>query len=180
MVSTWRLENSYVITANMSVVGIVFAPTLNVPAPLISSFVEDQLAIFGAPIDEGESPISTHDNSKASSQTMDLRSPRKQMFSDLPTPAHNQTSFENTGMAPMHPTYANYQMAPQGDGGYGSLNDALRSPTVYQTASNGVPTQREQKTKKRESSMLGFALGSAGLPKKSSMSRLREEEGGKF
>ena len=91
---------------------------------------------------------------------MDLRSPRKQMFSDLPTPAYNQTSFENTGMAPMHPTYANYQpnyqMAPQGDGGYGSLNDALRSPTVYNTASNGVPTAREQKAKKRESSMLGF------------------------
>lgn len=112
---------------------------------------------------------------------MDLRSPRKQMFSDLPTPAYNQTSFENTGMAPVHPTYANYQMAPQGDGGYGSLNDALRSPTVYNTASNGVPTAREQKAKKRESSMLGFGLGgAAGVPKKGSMSRLREEEGGKF
>ena len=103
------------------------------------------------------------------------------MFSDLPTPAYSQTSFENgAGMAPMHPTYASYQMAPQGDGGYGSLNDALRSPTVYQSTSSGVPTARESRSKKRESSMLGFSLGSAGLPKKSSMSRLREEEGGKF
>ena len=180
----------------MCTVGIVFAPTLNVPAPLISIFVEDQNAIFGTPIDEAESPIATHDNkthlSAPSSQPMDLRSPRKQMFSDLPTPAYNQTTFQsfnppandnsnnmnnNTGMAPLQPTYAGYQMAPQGDGSFGSLNDALRSPTVFQAASNGVPSSREQKAKKRESSMLGFALGSAGMiPKKSSMSRLREEE----
>lgn len=166
----------------MIAVGIVFAPTLNVPAPLISSFVEDQPAIFGAPVDEADSPIATHDGTHSASQppSLDLRSPRKQMFSDLPTPAYTQTSFDNTGMAPMHPTYASYQMAPQGDGAYGSLNDALRSPTVYNSSSNGVPSSREQKAKKRESSMLGFALGSAGLPKKSSMSRLREEDGGKF
>lgn len=162
---------------------------MNVPAPLISSFVEDQNAIFGAPIDETDSPISNYDQPNSLSvpqqqqQPLDLRSPRKQMFSDLPTPAYNQTSFENSaGMAPMHPTYASYQMAPQGDGGYGSLNDALRSPTVYSSANSGVPSERERGggKKKRESSMLGFSLGSAGLPKKSSMSRLREDDGGKF
>jgi RalA-binding protein 1 len=111
------------------------------------------------------------------------------MFSDLPTPAYNQTTFQSlgaagavahnddTGMIPMRPTYANYQMAPQGDGGYGSLNDALRSPTVYNTASNGVPTSREVKTKRRESGMLGFNMGGVALPKKGSMTRLRENEG---
>ncbi len=123
----------------------------------------------------------------------DLRSPRKQMFSDLPTPAYNQTTFQSmgappghgnddTGMIPMHPTYANYQMAPQGDGGYGSLNDALRSPTVYKTAANGVPSSRDTrdaKAKRRESGMLGWNMAAA-IPKKSSMSRLREDEGASF
>jgi RalA-binding protein 1 len=111
------------------------------------------------------------------------------MFSDLPTPAYNQTTFQSfgaaqhsnddTGMIPVHPTYANYQMAPQGDGGYGSLNDALRSPTVYKTAANGVPSSRDAKAKRRESGMLGWNM-SAAIPKKSSMSRLREDEGASF
>jgi RalA-binding protein 1 len=187
--------------ANSSIVGIVFAPTLNVPAPLISSFVEDQSAIFGAPIDEADSPIARDGpgQSAASAVPTDLRSPRKQMFSDLPTPAYNQTTFQapgfqsfgalhgddNTGMIPMHPSYANYQMAPQGDGGFGSLNDVLKSPTVYNTVGNGVPTSREApssreaKAKRRESGMLGFGLGQ-GLQKKGSMSKLSEEEGASF
>jgi RalA-binding protein 1 len=168
-------------------VGIVFAPTLNVPAPLISSFVEDKATIFGPPLEHSDAPSPSHEVPPSSQAAIDLRSPRKQMFSDLPTPAYNQTSFQSfgavhnddTGMIPMHPTYANYQMAPQGDGGYGSLNDALRSPTVYNTAASGVPSSREVKSKRRESGMLGFNMSGA-LPKKSSMTRLREEEENSF
>ena len=112
------------------------------------------------------------------------------MFSDLPTPAYNQTTFQsfgaihndNTGMGgmiPMHPSYANYQMAPQGEGGFGSLNDALKSPTLMSTVANGVPTSRDAKAKRRESAMLGYGMGS-GLQKKTSMSKLNEQEGGNF
>ncbi|KAK3718934.1 Rho GTPase activating protein [Vermiconidia calcicola] len=183
------VNNAEVNKMNVRNVGIVFAPTLNVPAPLISSFVEDQSAIFGQPVDAAESPTATHQVSSTTVASTDLRSPRKQMFSDLPTPAYNQTTFQpfgaphhgddNTGMIPMQPTYAKYQMAPQGDGGYGSLNDALRSPTVYNTAPNGVSSSREAKSKRRESTMLGFNL-SSGIQKKSSKSRLREEEGASF
>ena len=177
------------IRTNDVLVGIVFAPTLNVPAPLISSLVEEYSAIFGAPMDEADSPISAHEVSTTAPAPTDLRSPRKQMFTDLPTPAYNQTTFqsfgalhgdETGGMIPMHPSYASYQMAPQGDGGYGSLNDALKSPTMYNTVGNGVPSSREVKAKRRESGMLGFSLGSPGIPKKSSMSKLREEEGASF
>jgi RalA-binding protein 1 len=167
-------------------VGIVFAPTLNVPAPLISTLVEDQSVIFGEPFNEAESPIAMQASTAAPT---DLRSPRKQMFQDLPTPAYNQTTFQSlgvlrsddTGMVPMHPIYSSYQMAPQGEGGYGSLNDALRSPTVYGTAANGVPSARDAKTKKRESAMLGYNVGQGtSLAKKSSANRLREEEGASF
>ena len=172
------------------IVGIVFAPTLNVPAPLISCFVEERDAIFAQPLDgTAESPISAQEVS-APSMT-DLRSPRKQMFSDLPTPAYNQTTFQSLGppptdnpsmggMIPMHPSYASYQMAPQGEGGFGSLNDALKSPTLYNTVSNGVPSSRDGgKATRRESAMLGYGL-TTGLQKKSSMSKLSEEEGSSF
>ena len=86
-------------------------------------------------------------------------------------------------MIPLRPTYANYQMAPQGEGGYGSLNDALRSPTVptvFSTAANGIPSSRDAKSKRRESGMLGFSIGGNTPGKKTSMSRLREEEGRSF
>ena len=152
--------------------------------------MEDQYAIFGPPLDDAESPIAAQEISIPSAPPTDLRSPRKQMFTDLPTPAYNQTTFQqsyggphsdDTGMIPMHPTYANYQMPSQGEGGFGSLNDVLKSPTVYSTAANGVPSSRETKAKRRESGMLGFGLGSSsGIQKKSSMSKLREEEGGSF
>lgn len=110
------------------------------------------------------------------------------MFSDLPTPAYNQTTFqslgvlhnEDTGMIPVHPTYGTYQVAPQGDGGFGSLNDALKSPTLYNTVSNGAPSSRETKAKRRESALLGVGAGQ-GMQKKTSMNQLRaqlrEDEG---
>ena len=87
-------------------------------------------------------------------------------------------------MVPMHPSYATYQPAPQGDGGFGSLNDVLKSPTVYNTVGNGVPSSRdassrEAKAKRRESAMLGFGLGQS-VQRKGSMSKLSEEEGASF
>lgn len=142
------------------------------------------------------------------------------MFTDLPTPAYNQTTFqsfgnafhqqnhgggqgggyaaggygagEETGFTPMHPSYGNYQMAPQGDGAFGSLNDALRSPTqaptVYSTGGNGVPSSRggsgsdgrSEKAKRRESGMLGYG-SMTGMPKKDSRGMGKvSEEGGSF
>jgi len=166
----------------------VFAPTLNVPAPLITSFVEDQAFIFGPPVDEAESPISATELTAPAIPT-DLRSPRKQMFTDLPTPGYQQTTFQSyggsqggdTGMIPMQPSYANYQMAPQGEGGFGSLNDALRSPTVYNSAASpsGQPTPREVKSRRRESAMM-FLSPNTQPQKKPSTSKLREEHSTRF
>lgn len=164
-------------------VGIVFAPTLNVPGPLISAFVEDQAAIFGEPLSEADTPVDREPPQQQFQQQQmsatDLRSPRKQMFSDLPTPAYNQTQFSpltampgnpyatnDTGMIPMQPTY---QMAPQGDGAFGSLNDALRSPTMQQfnTGGGGLSVPKELKNKRRESSMMVMNQGQAQGPSRS-------------
>lgn len=74
-------------------VGIVFAPTLNIPAPLISFFLTDYPNIFGAPIDEANSPIHEIRLAAPQQQGDEIRSPRRQMFSDIPTPSYNETTF---------------------------------------------------------------------------------------
>ena len=200
---TW---NSFrLLTIFFLTVGVVFSPTLNLPGPLISLFVEEQDRIFGRPLeldDFPHAPVQQQDVSTTRGggrPSIELRSPRKQMFSDLPTPAYNQTQFQSlggsgsgpygaddTGMIPVHPQYASYQMAPQGEGGFGSLNDALRSPTVYNTVGTGAPTPRDMmKPTRRESSLLQPGSNhnnmSSGPLKKSSMTRLRKpEEGASF
>ncbi|KAF2665985.1 hypothetical protein BT63DRAFT_416413 [Microthyrium microscopicum] len=79
--------------------GIVFAPTLNLPAWLIQLFTEHFDEIFSDTfVDDSASPIKEV-LVEAPPPPDAIRSPRHQMFSDLPTPAHNQTSF--AGFQPM-------------------------------------------------------------------------------
>jgi RalA-binding protein 1 len=158
--------------ANGMVVAIVFAPTLNIPAPLIQLFLTDYPAIFGEGIDEKQSPIK--EITMTTPPPSDgIRSPRHQMFSDLPTPAYNQTGFGQAmpGFQPLahtsQPTHRNtysphpqqytntnqnmataiYNLQPGGPGEiYGNM-DAL-----------GVPNGNSKKNR-RESSMMGVNVG---------------------
>jgi RalA-binding protein 1 len=82
---------------NVRNMGIVFSPTLNIPAPVFAMFLTDFDAIFGA---EPEAVAPTEDHTRTVELSVpsqltpdDIRSPRRQMFSDLPTPAYNQTTF---------------------------------------------------------------------------------------
>jgi len=185
-------------------VGIVFAPTLNIPAPLISLFVLDHEKIFGTPLDISSSDYAVREPSNPELSVHSVRSPRKQMFSDLSTPAHNQTTFpqneysqaseqreaSNTGFSPVQQSYAQLSGRQQGDGGYGSLDDALsdgQGPARYQygkmnsnnSSSSGLsaPTSRQSK---RESST--FFMTSLMSPREPSLSQLNENEalGGSF
>jgi RalA-binding protein 1 len=109
-------------------VGIVFAPTLNIPAPVFAQFLSDFQAVFDS---DAESEAQTRTVEVTVPNTLapaDIRSPRHQMFSDLPTPAYSQTSFakglpagpfaaqstsalqraespEDVGFTPMQPPY---------------------------------------------------------------------------
>ncbi|GAB7355233.1 hypothetical protein MBLNU459_g5784t1 [Dothideomycetes sp. NU459] len=183
-------------------VGIVFAPTLNIPAPLISLFVMDFSRVFGTPVDISNSSNASQEAPNAEPLVNGIRSPRKQMFSDLPTPAYNQTSFSqsdytqgsahrdasDTGFNSVQQTYAQLHGRPQGDGGYGNLDDALsssHSQNRYQYAnanvnSNGLsaPTSRQSK---RESSTF-FMNGGLASPREPSLAQLKEHEvmGGDF
>ncbi|EXJ79023.1 hypothetical protein A1O3_08524 [Capronia epimyces CBS 606.96] len=81
-------------------VGIVFSPTLNIPAPVFATFLTDFGAIFDDPSDQ-ESIRSAENEREGALTPEDIRSPRRQMFSDLPTPLYNQTSFsQNSATLP--------------------------------------------------------------------------------
>ncbi|KAF2749936.1 hypothetical protein M011DRAFT_397611 [Sporormia fimetaria CBS 119925] len=158
-------------------VGIVFAPTLNIPAPLISMFLTDFPEIFGMPVDETSSPI--HEITVSTPPLGDdaIRSPRHQMFSDLPTPMYNQTTFQqlapggqqslgsqlgpmsnyDTGFIPLRPSYEapSYQ---QGEG-YGSLGATLQ------------PNAKDARQARRESGMLLMNMGMQNAPRKGSNAR---------
>jgi RalA-binding protein 1 len=88
------VDNSGLNKMTVRNVGIVFAPTLNIPAPLISFFLTDFADIFGAALDEASSPIHEIRNNSTHLGDDAIRSPRRQMFSDLPTPGYSQTSFQ--------------------------------------------------------------------------------------
>jgi len=92
-------------------VGIVFAPTLNIPAPLISFFLTDFTDIFGMALDEASSPIHEIRNDSYVSDDIAIRSPRRQMFSEVPTPGYNDTTF-NQRMERPPPSYQGGHSAP--------------------------------------------------------------------
>ena len=175
--------------------GIVFSPTLNIPAPVLSMFINEFQDIFGSdPEDHSpSSPTRPVDLSVPMTQITsdDIRSPRRQMFQDLPTPAYNQSTFapngrgygmiapshhydNDTGFIPLQPSYEQPMLGqspymqghnpPMTLGGpeYASLNGAL------------APVDgRDTKARRRESSMLMMGMGQ----KQSSMPQLRENRG---
>lgn len=132
-------------------VGIVFAPTLNIPAPVFSMFLTDFDAIFG---DAGASPSGQGQQGQTGSGpgpgvptvelTVDhslspdeIRSPRHQMFSDIPTPSYNQTSFRGDQGPASGPGSASgpgpgmYQPYPGNDTGFISMQPSYDQGRDY-------------------------------------------------
>ncbi|EZF32293.1 hypothetical protein H101_04119 [Trichophyton interdigitale H6] len=207
------VNNSDVNKMTVRNVGIVFAPTLNIPAPVFSLFLSDFDLIFGDtppsfPQARGSSPSSPPGTAPGSGSgpgspgsivevtvespglnPEDIRSPRHQMFSDLPcTPAYDQNSFHgqsndanayrlakehydiNAGFVPMHshqhqydPSTTPMNVNVSRDGQFGGL-DGMLAPS----GSSSQPT----KSKRRESSLLFMSLGS----RKTSLPKIRDEE----
>lgn len=85
------VNNSDVNKMNIRNVGIVFAPTLNIPAPIFLTFLTDYNTIFGEPPGSGMQSVPIEVSRSVSAQ--DIRSPHRQIFSDMTTPSYNQTSF---------------------------------------------------------------------------------------
>lgn len=115
--------------------GIVFSPTVNIPTPVFNLFLSEFEAIFEQQPQSTALPQQIRQTelrapANLSPDDIGIRSPRHQMFSDLPTPAYNQTNFaaieyKNTaggrgpghqtstsgefGFIPVHPSYENGQ-----------------------------------------------------------------------
>lgn len=190
------VDNSGVNKMTVRNVGIVFAPTLNIPAPLISFFLTDFTDIFGTALDEASSPIHEIRNNNSHLGDEAIRSPRRQMFSDLPTPAYNETTFQQRmdrpaqnhqgNSAPNYPPpqppqqqqqqqvqYNNYEagfipMRPSYD--TPSYEQPYRSGEGYGSLNGAVQSggAREARQRKRESGMLLMNMGVGGPRKGSS------------
>lgn len=80
------------------IVGIVFSPTLNIPAPVLSMFMSDFNIIFDTrPDEKAGSGLEVIVAPPAEMTPEDIRSPRRQLFQDLPTPSYQQSSFPKGG-----------------------------------------------------------------------------------
>ncbi|KAF2262520.1 hypothetical protein CC78DRAFT_315544 [Lojkania enalia] len=176
-------------------VGIVFAPTLNIPAPLISFFLTDFEEIFGEALDEANSPIREVLVSTPPLGSDAIRSPRHQMFSDLPTPAYNETNFQPLQAPPSFPMGPNVpppllqapKQQPQYAGydtGFIPLHPTYEAPLYEQQfpsdgfgSLNGTlqpGNTMDARQRRRESGMLLMNMG-LGAPRKGSNPRVREE-----
>ena len=88
------INNSEINKMSMRNVGIVFSPTLNIPTPVLSMFLGEFEAIFAEPPEDTSIP-SLEVTGSESITPEDVRSPRRQMFSDIPTPSYTQEAFSS-------------------------------------------------------------------------------------
>ncbi|KAL9125825.1 MAG: hypothetical protein Q9217_005033 [Psora testacea] len=172
-------------------IGIVFSPTLHIPTPVILMFLTEFESIFGNPLEEDANvPVIESAESQALTPE-DIRSPRQQMFSSLPTPSYNHT-FASNNQAPRQDSSSNgFQM--ENDTGFTPLQSAYDSTPMSipynQTQEPGsmtVPGPEyavarprnlvpggSTKQGRRESSMLLMSIGQG----KGSLPTMRAGEG---
>ena len=171
------VNNSHINKMSVRNVGIVFAPTLNMPAPVFASFLTDFDAIFTAdPPDELQVEVSA----PSPLTPEDIRSPRRQLFSDIPTPSYQQDSFpardqpqnqsygktnikadSRGGFIPMQPAYETLIRAPPSRANQ-RQSVLIPDPEISNTFRNPQPAaglsstgiMRDTKARRRESSMM--------------------------
>ena len=175
-------------------VGIVFAPTLNIPAPIFSHFLTDFDAIFTSEPDPAAlvTPSMGDKGSEVPLTPEDIRSPRRQLFSDIPTPSNPDDGFPrlgagvtyeevrreglgllDTGFVPLQPSYEEPRplvqgLARAGSGGGGGAKGDASSLTLpgpeYGVVQRtlAAPGVRDAKARRRESSMLVLGVGPFG------------------
>ena len=140
-------------------VGIVFSPTLNIPAPVFAMFLTDFDAIFNQHRQQEQSeqpekpPQSEQQEDRAVRRTMlaplgsdlqpEVRSPRHQMFSHLPTtPAMNQNSYnQNSSVQPNYAPEQSHQQYPAADLGMAPMQLSYESRKYVSIPSHPAPLQ---------------------------------------
>ncbi|PKY04003.1 RhoGAP-domain-containing protein [Aspergillus campestris IBT 28561] len=156
------VNNSDVNKMTIRNVGIVFAPTLNIPAPVFSMFLTDFEDIFEHPPTSNLGTLEP--NTYNPNSPDDIRSPRRQMFSDIPTPAYNQTTFRrnvdprdganDTGFVSVQPSYGQHpNSVPEKQN-----SSRSGSPATNSMLSPSMDNSHSAKAKRRESSFLFMEL----------------------
>lgn len=183
------ISNSEVNKMSLRNVGIVFSPTLNIPAPVFSMFLTDFDPIFGeAPDDTAIPSLQVTSNEPLTPE--DIRSPRRQMFSNIPTPSYSQDTFPRNQFSAIHqqnPTYEQVLHDSRVDAGVGfvPLQPTYSSP-VSEQESITVPGPEyavarprnlapggAAKARRRESSMILMSGG----PSKGPLPMMRDDAG---
>ncbi|KAI1333224.1 hypothetical protein F5Y16DRAFT_6781 [Xylariaceae sp. FL0255] len=143
-------------------VGIVFSPTLNIPAPIFALLLQNYSGIFGIEPEEYElSPISTMDAieppPRRPSTVGVIESPHRQRFMEqvqqrstpTPPPMTAMSSLRGTATPPPRQTYEPQYLAQQGSGSQATTRPAYESgfvvppsydPTSMQAHSMKQPT----------------------------------------
>ena len=173
-------------------VGIVFSPTLNIPSPVFSMFLTDFGSIFGDEYEETPAPAFEVSVTEPLTPE-DIRSPRNQIFSNIPTPSYNQETFphneppheqttlnsrveHDVGFIPIQPSYEQPSYDPPSSGvpvhDQPQHNSIVPGPE-YGLASRKPGTNSAAKARRRESSMLLMGNNQ----KKTSILGLRGESG---
>ncbi|KAK5952181.1 Rho GTPase activating protein [Knufia fluminis] len=101
--------------------GIVFSPTVNIPTPVFNLFLSEFDAIFERQPGQAAPPpqvVQTELRAPASLSPGEIRSPRHQMFSDIPTPAYHQTSFQEQSSNASQPRPQGHQTSGSGEFGF--------------------------------------------------------------
>ena len=123
---------------------IVFSPTLNLQVPIITMFLTEFDAIFDQTPTAG-GPVRPADTQAAAPD--DIRSPRRQLFTELPTPAYSQTHFSHSiPHSAFPPTPKSAQMRDQGhEIGFAPLPQPSKSHlSPYPPASANLARQTMQ------------------------------------
>lgn len=158
-------------------VGIVFSPTLNIPTPVLSMFLTEFDAVFCEDLEAATIPSSDVTANEPLTPE-DIRSPRRQMFSDIPTPSYTQDTFStsnshlphapsgqtrdlgDTGFIPLQPAYET--STPQAQQGF----ITVPGPEYTVARPRNLPAGSAVKARRRESSMLltGSGQTKSSLP----------------
>ena len=185
-------------------VGIVFSPTLNIPAPVFALFLQQYDGIFGEEPDSHENgPVEVTVTAPPLTPE-DIRSPRRQKFQELPTPSYDQQSFPqsqppssfpvpqhyqqqqlaayDTGFTPLQPSYENHNYPTMAGPEYGNRAPTIAGPAYDQfNGGNGAyrqygnENQSAQGAKSKRRESSMFGMGMGLGPRQPSNSKLRDD-----
>lgn len=170
-------------------VGIVFSPTLNIPTPVLSMFLTEFDAVFSESFEVTTiPPLEIATNEPLTPE--DIRSPRRQIFSEVPTPSNAQDTFPASKVSYSYDQEPSYHTMDLGDTRFIPLQPAYETstsqaqqgsvtipgPEYVVARPRNLPAGGAAKARRRESSMLLMGPGQ----RKSSLPMVVGDNGTQF